>query len=171
MDVALDWGQGPRIDVGGMAEPDASIVILQELHLHPEKVDVMYSLEIEADLVADLETVHLRVTGHELRFVSRLTELSMIELDLAIVSMLDLLRRWPYHGVEIAVLRSLRMVVCRLLSALLGKDLEARGIKGKVVLLSETAQAGDLKSGLHELNRLPVLMSRSPLELVDEFEL
>lgn len=127
-----------------MTEPDASIVILQKLHLHPEEVDVVDGLEIEADFVAGLEAVHFRIAAHELRFISRITELPVVELNLAIIGMFHLLRGRPYHGIEVTVVRSLGVIVCRLLPPLLWVDLEARRIEGEGVLLAEATQAVDL---------------------------
>lgn len=104
----------------------------------------MNGLEIEADFVADLEAVHFRIAAHELRFISRITELPVVELNLPIIGMFYLLRSRPYHRVEIAVFGPLWVIVCRLLPALLRVDLETRRIEGEGVLLAEATQAVDL---------------------------
>jgi hypothetical protein len=137
MDEALDRTKCACVDLRSVAEPDASIVILQKLYLHPEKINVMDSLKIESNLVADLQTVHLWVRGHQLLFISSITKLPVIELNLAIISMLHLLRSWPYNGVEITVISSLGVIVCWLLSTLLRKNLEARRIEHESELLAQ----------------------------------
>jgi hypothetical protein len=157
-----------------MREPYLPVVVLEEADLHPEQIQRVYLLQVEAYLVAGAQAVQLRVADHQAVLVFQgltCAKLAVVEFYLPIISVLDedgrrgdslivlclaviILRAW------VEVLGRLRVLICQLLVA--------RRIERECEWLPEATEGIDLKCGLNEIYGLPVLMPRGLLEFVDK---
>ena len=157
-----------------MREPYLPVIVLEEADLHPQQIQRVYLLQVEAYLVASAQTVQLRVTDHQAVLVFQgfaCPKLAVVEFYLPIIGVLDEDGRRSdgliVLSFAVVILRA-RMEVLGRLRVLICQLLVARCIERKCEWLSEATEGIDLKCGLNEIYGLPVLMPRGFLELVDK---
>lgn len=129
-----------------MTEPYLPIVVLEELNLHSQQVNPVQLLQVVSDLVASAEAVQVGRLHHQPVLVLERAllpaELFEVELDLAVVRVLDEDRRGPRHVLlpVASVFFGKRVHVLRRQPTLLGVGFEARGVEGELELPAQAAK-------------------------------